>query len=79
MVGGVDMPRNWAVWQKVRTDFKGRPIEGDCRVDQELVFVRYEGYEKSTQKGNSRPTVIAQRLLRELANEAEKDQAIRLN
>ena len=68
------MPRNLVVWQKVTTDFKGRTIEGNYGVDQEMVTVRYGDDEKSTQRGGSRPLVMAQRLLRELANKAEKDQ-----
>ena len=68
------MPRNLVVWQKLTTNFKGHTIEGNYGVDQEMVTVRYEELEKTTQIGGSPPIVIAKLLLRELANEAEKDQ-----
>jgi hypothetical protein len=62
------------VWDTVTIDFKGRTIEGLYAVDRGTVIVHLWGVEKKAQVGGLRPAVIAQMVLRELANEAERDQ-----
>ena len=61
-------------WDTVMRDFDGRTIEGHYAVDRGTVIVRYGGLEKKAQVGGSPPVRIAKMLLRELANEADKDQ-----
>ncbi len=68
------MAKKEVVWDTVTIDYKGRTIEGFYGVEGGTVIVRLWGLEKKAKIGGSRPAVIAQTVLRELANERDRQE-----
>lgn len=56
-------------WTAISTTVGGREIEGEYAVSGHLVKVRHEDRERGADRGDSDPAALAQKLLRELAEE----------
>jgi len=59
------------VWHQITIDFRGRKIKGSYATENDMVTVRTTLGSKGTQRGGSRPAILARMMLRELAVEGK--------